>query len=235
MIPKQSREIKRLLGIIGVLLLICVGLFVFEVYKNKDGILGQYGNNGQDQATRLDQESILGCYVATTPSDVRAGANGAPGATAKDVYTLNIQSQTLDTEQTTAEYDISNVSGTLAFKNFQKDSSSGTFTGLYSSRARLADASDAANGGDRNALGGYAEGNYSYAYDIEDTLFGQYTFQSEGATSVTQVIFKKAGNDFIRGYGEMNAAGDRFASLSDITYDASSTLAVFKKTVCPGV
>lgn len=53
-----------------------------------------------------DKESIAGCYVAHL---------------AKDVYTLNIQSEK-DGE----------VSGMLAFNNYEKDSSSGTFTGTYS-------------------------------------------------------------------------------------------------------
>jgi hypothetical protein len=51
------------------------------------------------------QESIVGCYTATL---------------GKDVYTLTITDQ-----------NGSNVSGKLAFKNFEKDSSSGTFTGTY--------------------------------------------------------------------------------------------------------
>lgn len=52
------------------------------------------------------QESIAGCYVAHL---------------AKDVYTLDIQSEKNG-----------EVSGRLAFNNFEKDSSAGTFTGTYS-------------------------------------------------------------------------------------------------------
>ncbi|HEY1041390.1 MAG TPA: hypothetical protein VGE63_01555 [Candidatus Paceibacterota bacterium] len=50
-------------------------------------------------------QDIKGCYIARL---------------AKDVYTLNIQNQTNEA-----------VTGTLAFKNFEKDSSSGTFSGMY--------------------------------------------------------------------------------------------------------
>ncbi len=57
------------------------------------------------------QESIVGCYTATL---------------AKDVYTLTITDQSG-----------SNVSGKLAFKNFEKDSSSGTFKGTYNNGVLL--------------------------------------------------------------------------------------------------
>lgn len=51
------------------------------------------------------QDSIVGCYAMNSN---------------KDVYTLNVISQ-----------EGKNVTGTLAFKNFEKDSSRGTFTGTY--------------------------------------------------------------------------------------------------------
>ena len=52
-------------------------------------------------------------------------------------------------------------------------------------------------------------------------LLADYTFQSEGMTSKMKVIFKKQGNAFLRGYGEMNASGDNFADLNKITFDTS--------------
>ena len=119
-----------------------------------------------------ESRSVLGCYIAGTP---------------KDVYTLHIQSQE-------GEY----ASGTLVFKNFEKDSSSGTFIGTYKS----------------------------------GILLGDYAFQSEGLDSVIQVIFKKSGENFVRGYGEVNAEGNRFIDLNNITYDSSSSLSVFKKMDC---
>lgn len=112
-------------------------------------------------------ESIKGCYVAFL---------------AKDIYRLTILSQTGDL-----------FAGTLSFKNFEKDSSSGHYNGTYD------------NG----------------------IILGKYIFQSEGTTSNMQVIFKKQGSDFIRGYGEMNATGDSFKDLNAITYDSSL---VFKAT-----
>ncbi len=58
-------------------------------------------------------DEIKGCYVALL---------------AKDVYTLTILSQNGES-----------VSGTLAFKNFEKDSSSGTFSGTYKNGILLGD------------------------------------------------------------------------------------------------
>ena len=114
------------------------------------------------------EDPIVGCYVV---------------AFEKDVYTLTILSQQSEL-----------FKGTLVFKNFQKDSSSGTFEGTY-----------------KNGI-----------------LFGDYSFQSEGMNSVMQVIFKKSGSDFIRGYGAINAEGNRFTDLNSITYNQFSPLAVFK-------
>ncbi len=131
---------------------------------------------GKDTVTHTPPEnqvsSIVGCYQATI---------------LKDVYTLNIQ--TVNGE---------NFSGTLRFKNFEKDSSSGIYTGTYKN----------------------------------DILLGEYTFQSEGMQSVMEVIFKKSGDDFIRGYGDLNEEGTRFTNPSAITYDASSPLSLFKKGAC---
>ncbi len=121
--------------------------------------------------TNQPSDTIVGCYTATT---------------GKDLYTLHIKNQ-----------DASLVSGSLAFKNFEKDSSTGTFAGSYT----------------------------------DGVLFGNYTFASEGTTSVMQVIFKKQGSDFVRGYGDVNADGTKFTDLSKITYD-SSTLSVFKSGPC---
>ncbi len=122
----------------------------------------------------------VGIYYATMKDKVVALPDGAKGCyvanLAQDVYTLNIQSQIGD-----------NVTGKLVFKNFEKDSSSGDFTGTYK----------------------------------DGILLGRYTFQSEGMNSDMQVIFKKQGNDFVRGYGEMDATGEDFVDLNKIDFDSS--------------
>ena len=114
------------------------------------------------------EKSVVGCYEAQL---------------GKDVYSLAILSQAGETFE-----------GTLRFKNYQKDSSSGPYEGTY----------------------------------IDGILLGEYSFQSEGMDSVIQVLFKKSAGGFIRGYGKMNAAGDRFANLNNITYDSS---AVFELSI----
>lgn len=63
-------------------------------------------------------------------------------------------------------------------------------------------------------------------------LLGDYSFYSEGMNSVMQVIFEKYGEDFVRGFGELNADGQKFTNLDNITYDPSSALAVFRKSEC---
>ncbi len=116
--------------------------------------------------------SILGCYVARID---------------QDVYTMNIQNENGET-----------VSGTLDFDNFEKDSSSGVFTGTYK----------------------------------DGILLGDYSFRSEGMDSLMQVIFKKLGDDFVRGYGEVNQEGNSFLDPTQVEYDSSSPLSLFKKEPC---
>lgn len=69
------------------------------------------GNSVSTPAAQVS--SIVGCYVARG---------------SKVVYMLNIQNQ-----------QGSDVSGTLSFKNYQMDSSSGTFTGRYTDGILLGD------------------------------------------------------------------------------------------------
>ena len=109
----------------------------------------------------VTENDIRGCYVATL---------------GKDIYTLTILSQQGES-----------FKGTLSFKNFEKDSSSGTFKGIYKT----------------------------------GILLGDYSFNSEGINSIMQVIFKKLGNSFIRGFGDMNNEGTRFADINKIIYDSS--------------
>lgn len=53
-------------------------------------------------------------------------------------------------------------------------------------------------------------------------LLAIYTFESEGTTSVMQVIFKKSENNFVRGYGDMSTTTNEFIDFNAVTYDAST-------------
>lgn len=74
---------------------------VFLVIKQKNSDAPQYV--AEEMVPSM--EDVRGCYVATL---------------AKDVYSLSISSQ-----------EDERVAGTLVFKNFEKDSSAGTFEGEY--------------------------------------------------------------------------------------------------------
>lgn len=159
--------------LIVVLVLVFLGLGIYA-WSNNSG--NKTSANGNATSTVYIPEvelpsALEGCYVAGTD---------------KDVYTLNISTQRED-----------EVTGSLIFKNFEKDSSSGTFRGMYN------------NG----------------------ILIGDYSFRSEGLDSVMQVAFKKEGNAFVRGYGEMNSEGTRFANPATLTYEKNS-LSSFVKGAC---
>lgn len=115
----------------------------------------------QNKYPLASKDSLVGCYVANIQ---------------KDVYSINILSQENQT-----------VKAFLSFKNFEKDSSSGVFEGVYS------------NG----------------------ILSGTYSFQSEGSTSILQVVFKKTNEGWIRGFGKMNDTGDHFDNINTIEFDNS--------------
>jgi len=64
-----------------------------------------------------------------------------------------------------------------------------------------------------------------------DTLIANYTFQSEGKTSVREVAFLKKGNQLAEGFGdvqEVNGAS-KFKDLSKLKFDGSMT---FEKIDC---
>ncbi len=67
-------------------------------------------------------ESVVGCYTATI---------------GKDVYSMNIQNQTGLA-----------ISGTLAYNNFEKDSSRGTLDGIYDGSMLIGDYSFSSEGMD---------------------------------------------------------------------------------------
>ncbi|WP_207420093.1 hypothetical protein [Desertivirga brevis] len=57
-------------------------------------------------------------------------------------------------------------------------------------------------------------------------LLADYTFQSEGITSVRQVIFKKTATGFIEGYGNTKSEGgkDLLVDTAGVSYDNSLEL-----------
>ncbi|MEO5635131.1 MAG: hypothetical protein ABIS26_02290 [Candidatus Paceibacterota bacterium] len=88
--------------IIIIVILLAGSFWYFTQYRAPAVTVNPPDNT--DKIPPSDQ-SILGCYVAKL---------------SKDVYTLKIESEKNN-----------NVSGMLAFNNYQKDSSAGTFTGTY--------------------------------------------------------------------------------------------------------
>lgn len=68
--------------------------------------------------------------------------------------------------------------------------------------------------------------------EIKDSLIiGDYTFQSEGKSSVRQVVFKISGANLIEGYGDIDVKGDTatFKNISGLNYQMESP---FVKTDC---
>ena len=86
------------------------------------------------------------------------------------------------------------------------------------------------NNAEKDSSTGTIKGTYK-----DSILLADYTFLSEGTTSLMQVVFKKVDDGFVRGYGKPDdATGTRFVDLSKITYDTST---VYKTTTgqCPTV
>lgn len=66
-----------------------------------------------------------------------------------------------------------------------------------------------------------------------DTLLADYTFQSEGTTSVRQVAFVRRGSGFIEGYGDIAERNGKtvFERPHALQFDAKDLLA---PVACPG-
>lgn len=64
-----------------------------------------------------------------------------------------------------------------------------------------------------------------------DTLVADYTFNSEGTTSVRQVVFVKKGDLLVEGYGEVAEVNGRttFKNPGSLTFDDKMAM---RKTVC---
>jgi len=65
-----------------------------------------------------------------------------------------------------------------------------------------------------------SKGTFNGNFDGE-TLKGDYTFQSEGSTSVREVIFKKTKTGFIEGTGEVTVVNNKavFSQPGSISYE----------------
>lgn len=65
-----------------------------------------------------------------------------------------------------------------------------------------------------------------------DLIIADYTFQSEGKTSVRQVVFKTGVDRLTEGFGEIDMKGDtaRFKNVSHLEFDETNA---FVKTSCP--
>lgn len=155
--------------IVIIVLLLIIGAFTY-VWSHKTEVPPVVD---ESSSTPSQAASIVGCY--------RAGTD-------KDVFTLHVTSLTG-----------TSASGTLEFKNYQKDSSSGVFQGTYDS----------------------------------GVLLGNYSFRSEGMDSVMQVIFKRTGDNFVRGYGSLDSTGTKFSNLDTVTYNESDPLSLFVHESCP--
>jgi hypothetical protein len=69
---------------------------------------------------------------------------------------------------------------------------------------------------------------------IHDSLIiADYTFQSEGMTSVREVAFKMTGDSLVEGYGDYNTGGDtqRFKNTATLQFQTDRA---FKKVPCAG-
>jgi hypothetical protein len=59
-------------------------------------------------------------------------------------------------------------------------------------------------------------------------LVADYTFQAEGMVSVRQVVFKKDGDGFVEGYGEIKDDGNKmlFNDIRTLTFDSTRLVPV---------
>ena len=66
----------------------------------------------------------------------------------------------------------------------------------------------------------------------DDLLIADYTFISEGMSSVRQVAFKKSGNNFIEGYGDIEDINGKivFKNIDSLNFNHSMVL---KEVDCP--
>ncbi len=162
---------STIIGIVAIIIAAIIAFLAFSSVPASDAPSGADQNSEGANGQISEGSEIEGCYAAIT---------------GKDVYTLDIQS-----------VDEGRVTAFLSFKNFEKDSSSGSLVGTYAN----------------------------------DILLGDYSFESEGMSSVRQVIFKKTPDGFIEGFGPVTYSGNRsaFADITDVSYEKGI---MFKAGAC---
>jgi len=68
----------------------------------------------------------------------------------------------------------------------------------------------------------------------DNILLGDYSFVSEGSSSIKQVIFKKAGENIVQGFGPSILADDKelFVNTNDIIFDSNFVFSVSAEADC---
>lgn len=65
----------------------------------------------------------------------------------------------------------------------------------------------------------------------DDTLFGEYTFQSEGITSIREVAFIRRGDELVEAFGEVEERDGKFV-FSDRSLITPNENVILKQTDC---
>lgn len=100
----MKTSVKIVLGF-GVSILVILSIYIVATQRSRSNVSNVVPSAIVVVDSIEEVEPVTGCYVATL---------------GQDVYSLNIVEQKAPA-----------VSGTLVFNNYEKDSSSGTFTGTY--------------------------------------------------------------------------------------------------------
>lgn len=134
------------------------------------GLFAYYYSTKDKEPFKSADKSILGCYVAKLD---------------KDIYVLNIQTE-----------EKGNVSGILAFNNYQKDSSSGTFKGTFKDDILLGEYSFDSEGmhSDRQVIFKKSDNNFIQGFGPVKMVDGKETFENVPVTYDPKSTFVKSEN-----------------------------------------
>ena len=175
----------------------------------------------------VEVSSIKGCYVSKL---------------AKDIYVLNIQSENNGM-----------VSGMLAYNNYQKDSSSGSFSGTFSNNILLGNYSFDSEGmrSNRQVIFNRVEGNFIQGFGPAKTVDDKEVFENLSAVTYDpklvfvksddcSISFKDSNNIFTFDYNSFwkIMEGEKIPTIdwSTNTQDKGLVLArvLVQKTYMPG-